>query len=323
MIIVTGGAGFIGSAFIWKLNSEGIGDILIVDRLGSTDKWKNLVNRRYADYIHKDTFLEKLDASNSYFNATAIIHMGACSSTTERDADYLIENNYRYSRILAEWSLANSIPFIYASSAATYGDGSHGFSDDASTLEILQPLNMYAYSKHMFDLWASRNKVLNRITGLRFFNVFGPNEYHKGHMISMVYRAFQQIQESGSVKLFKSYRTEYRDGEQLRDFIYVKDCTEVMWWLFQNPQKTGILNLGTGQARTWNDLIRAVFSALGKETAIEYIEMPEHMRDRYQYFTEASITGLREAGCTYSFRTLEDAVGDYVTTYLTDGERSL
>lgn len=323
MIIVTGGAGFIGSAFIWKLNSEGIGDILIVDRLGSTDKWKNLVNRRYADYIHKDTFLEKLDASNSYFNATAIIHMGACSSTTERDADYLIENNYRYSRILAEWSLANSIPFIYASSAATYGDGSHGFSDDASTLEILQPLNMYAYSKHMFDLWASRNKVLNRITGLRFFNVFGPNEYHKGHMISMVYRAFQQIQESGSVKLFKSYRTEYRDGEQLRDFIYVKDCTEVMWWLFQNPQKTGILNLGTGQARTWNDLIRAVFSALGKETAIEYIEMPEHMRDRYQYFTEAPITGLREAGCTYSFHTLEDAVGDYVTTYLTDGERSL
>lgn len=323
MIIVTGGAGFIGSAFIWKLNSEGIGDILIVDRLGAADKWKNLVNRRYADYIHKDNFLEKLDASNSYFNATAIIHMGACSSTTEGDADYLIENNYRYSRILAEWSLKNSIPFIYASSAATYGDGSHGFSDDESTLEILQPLNMYAYSKHMFDLWASRNKVLDRITGLKFFNVFGPNEYHKGHMISMVYRAFQQIQESGSVKLFKSYRTEYRDGEQLRDFIYVKDCTEVMWWLFQNPQKTGILNLGTGQARTWNDLIRAVFSALGKDPAIEYIEMPGHMRDRYQYFTEASITGLREAGCTYSFRTLEEAVNDYVSNYLKDGEHSL
>lgn len=323
MIIVTGGAGFIGSAFIWKLNSEGIGDILIVDRLGATDKWKNLVNRRYADYIHKDNFIEKLDASNSYFNATAIIHMGACSSTTEGDADYLIENNYRYSRTLAEWSLKNSIPFIYASSAATYGDGSHGFSDDESTLEILQPLNMYAYSKHMFDLWASRNKVLDRITGLKFFNVFGPNEYHKGHMISMVYRAFQQIQESGSVKLFKSYRTEYRDGEQLRDLIYVKDCTEVMWWLFQNPQKTGILNLGTGQARTWNDLIRAVFSALGKDPAIEYIEMPGHMRDRYQYFTEASITGLREAGCTYSFRTLEEAVNDYVSNYLKDGEHSL
>jgi ADP-L-glycero-D-manno-heptose 6-epimerase len=320
VIIVTGGAGFIGSAFIWKLNSEGIGDILIVDRLGSSDKWKNLVNRRYADYIHKDNFLEKLDASNRYFNATAIIHMGACSSTTERDADYLIENNYHYSRTLAEWSLKNSIPFIYASSAATYGDGSHGFSDDESKLEILQPLNMYAYSKHIFDLWALRNKVLDRITGLKFFNVFGPNEYHKGQMISMVYRAFQQIQVSGSVKLFKSYKAEYRDGEQLRDFIYVKDCAEVMWWLFQNPHRTGILNLGTGQARTWNDLIRAVYSALGKEPAIEYIEMPKHMRDRYQYFTEASIMGLRQAGCTYSFLTLEDAVNDYVSDYLKDGE---
>ncbi len=320
MIIVTGGAGFIGSAFIWKLNSEGIGDILIVDRLGSSDKWKNLINRRYADYIHKNNFLELLDDNNSYFKATAVIHMGACTSTTERDADYLIENNYHYSRTLAEWSLKNNIPFIYASSAATYGDGSHGFSDDESTLEILEPLNMYAYSKHIFDLWASRNKLLGRITGIKFFNVFGPNEYHKGDMISMAYRAFKQIRESGVVKLFKSYRGEYRDGEQLRDFIYVKDCVEVMWWLFQNPHIKGIFNLGTGKARTWNDLIRASYSALGKEPAIEYIEMPRNLRDRYQYFTEASITRLRDAECTHSFQALEDAVSDYVSNYLKEGE---
>jgi ADP-L-glycero-D-manno-heptose 6-epimerase len=320
VIIVTGGAGFIGSAFIWKLNSVGIGDILIVDRLGSSDKWKNLINRRYADYINKNNFLGLLDDNNSYFKATAVIHMGACTSTTERDADYLIENNYHYSRTLAEWSLKNNIPFIYASSAATYGDGSHGFSDEESTLEILEPLNMYAYSKHIFDLWASRNKLLGRITGIKFFNVFGPNEYHKGDMISMAYRAFQQIRESGSVKLFKSYRGEYRDGEQLRDFIYVKDCVEVMWWLFQNPHITGIYNLGTGKARTWNDLIRASYSALGKEPAIEYIEMPKNMRDHYQYFTEASITRLRDAGCTYSFQALEDAVSDYVSNYLKEGE---
>ena len=316
MIIVTGGAGFIGSAFIWRLNQEGIDDIVIIDRLGTDDKWKNLVNRRFVDYIDKDEFLQLVCADQVPFEISAIVHMGACSSTTERDADYLWENNYLYSRKLAEWAMKRNIRFIYASSAATYGDGTLGFSDDHSKISKLKPINMYGYSKQLFDLWVLKNKLENKSAGIKFFNVFGPNEYHKEEMTSVIFKAFHQIKETGKVRLFKSYKKEYPDGGQTRDFIYVKDCLDVMWWLFNNQNVNGIFNLGTGKARTWNDLIKAVFAAMGRKTNIQYIEMPKSLRNQYQYFTEAKMDKLKAAGCPVVFSSLEDSVRDYVVNYL-------
>jgi len=316
MIIVTGGAGFIGSAFIWRLNQEGIDDIVIVDRLGTDNKWKNLVNRRFVDYIHKDEFLQMVCADQVPFEISAIVHMGACSSTTERDADYLWKNNYLYSRRLTEWAMKRNIRFIYASSAATYGDGTLGFSDDHSKISKLKPINMYGYSKQLFDLWVLKNKLENKIAGIKFFNVFGPNEYHKEEMTSVIFKAFHQIKETGKVRLFKSYKKEYPDGGQMRDFVYVKDCLDVMWWLFNNQKVNGIFNLGTGKARTWNDLIKAVFVAMGRKTNIQYIEMPESLRDQYQYFTQAEMNKLKITGCPVVFLSLEDSVRDYVVNYL-------
>jgi ADP-L-glycero-D-manno-heptose 6-epimerase len=316
MIIVTGGAGFIGSAFIWKLNQEGIEDIVIVDRLGKKDKWKNLVNLRFVNYFHKDDFLPLIYADTVPFDVEAIIHMGACSSTTERDADYLWQNNYVYTGELAEWALNRNIRFIYASSAATYGDGSLGFSDDHDKINALKPINMYGYSKQLFDLRVLKHSWENQVAGIKFFNVFGPNEYHKEDMSSVIFKAFHQITQTAKVKLFKSYKPEYKDGGQLRDFVYVKDCIDVMWWLFQNPDVNGIFNLGTGKARTWNDLIGAVFTALGLKTNIEYIEMPEALRNQYQYFTEAKMDKLKDMGCPVDFSSLEDSVRDYVVNYL-------
>lgn len=323
MIVVTGGAGFIGSAFVWKLNSEGIDDIIIVDRLGTSEKWKNLVNRRYVDFFHKDDFLKMICEDTISFDVEAIIHMGACSSTTERDCDYLMENNYRYSCRLAEWAVQKDIRFIYASSAATYGDGTLGFSDDDHVTETLRPINMYGYSKQVFDLWVLKNQFDKIFTGIKFYNVFGPNEYHKGDMRSVIHKSFGQIVEAGKVRLFKSYRAEYGDGEQKRDFVYVKDCVDIMWWFLQNRDVAGIFNLGTGQARTWNDLVGAVFSAMGREPEIEYIEMPESIRPQYQYFTEAQMDKLRSAGNTIPFRSLEASVADYVVNYLEKNEQHL
>jgi ADP-L-glycero-D-manno-heptose 6-epimerase len=316
VIIVTGGAGFIGSAFIWKLNNEGIEDILVVDELGKSEKWKNLAGRRFIDYIHKDEFLKNLSDGNKYKDTKAVIHMGACSSTTEKDADYLMYNNYRYTRELAGWALAKKARFIYASSAATYGDGSMGFSDEDGDTPGLKPLNIYGYSKHIFDLWTMRNNVLNKMAGIKFFNVFGPNEYHKEDMVSMVFRAFHQILKEGKVKLFKSYIDEYKDGEQMRDFVYIKDCVEIIWWFMQNKNVNGIFNLGAGKARKWNELVKAIYSAMGIKPKIEYIDMPESIRDRYQYFTQAKMQKLERAGCTFKFMSLEDAVNDYVLGYL-------
>jgi ADP-L-glycero-D-manno-heptose 6-epimerase len=316
MIIVTGGAGFIGSAFVWKLNQKGIEDIVIVDRLGTTDKWKNLVNLRFVNYMHKDDFLELIYNDTVNFEVEAIIHMGACSSTTERNADYLWKNNNVYTGYLAEWAIERSIRFIYASSAATYGDGSLGFSDDHDKIKALKPINMYGYSKQVFDLRVLRHSWENKIAGIKFFNVFGPNEYHKEDMTSVIFKAFNQIKETGEVKLFKSYLPKYPDGGQLRDFVYVKDCIDVMWWLFKNPDVNGIFNLGTGKARTWNDLIKAVFDAMGLKTNIEYIEMPEALRNQYQYFTEAKMDKLKAAGCPVAFSSLEDSVRDYVVNHL-------
>ncbi|HOM69977.1 MAG TPA: ADP-glyceromanno-heptose 6-epimerase [Smithellaceae bacterium] len=320
MIIVTGGAGFIGSAFVWRLNREGIKDIIIVDQLGTDDKWKNLVGLTFTDYIHKNEFIEMVIADEVPFEVSSVVHMGACSSTTERDADYLWENNYLYSRKVADWALRHNARFIYASSAATYGDGSSGFSDDHEIISRLKPSNMYGYSKQVFDLWVLKNKLEKKMAGIKFFNVYGPNEYHKGDMVSVIYKAFHQIQETGKVCLFKSYKKEYPNGGQMRDFIYVKDCVNVMWWLLENPSVNGIYNLGTGRARTWNDLIAAVFSSMGRKTNIQYIEMPESLRNQYQYFTQAQMDKLKKTGCHVNFSSLEDSVRDYVTNYLQNAD---
>jgi ADP-L-glycero-D-manno-heptose 6-epimerase len=315
MHIITGGAGFIGSACLWRLNQAGVDDVLVVDDLGETDKWKNLVNRRYRDYLHKRQFLGRLE-SGALGTISAIIHMGACSATTEQDADYLMENNLHYSQRLARYALAHGVRFINASSAATYGDGEQGFSDALTNLDALRPLNMYGYSKHLFDLWARRKNCLDRLASLKFFNVFGPNEYHKNDMCSVIYKAFHQVQTEGVIRLFKSYHQAYPHGGQQRDFVYVKDCVDLIWWLLEHPGVGGIFNVGTGSARTWKDLATAVFKALGLAPKIEYIEMPAHLRDRYQYFTCAEVDSLRKAGYESAFTPLEAGVADYVTRYL-------
>lgn len=316
MIIVTGGAGFIGSVFVWKLNEEGVDDILIVDELGESEKWKNLVKRRFSDYLHKESFLEMVLADKVPFQVKTVVHLGANSSTTERDAEHLMRNNYLYSRALAVWAVRNDVRFVYASSAATYGDGAQGFSDEDAVTRTLRPINMYGYSKHLFDLGILKNELGEKVAGVKFFNVFGPNEYHKGDMRSVVHKAFGEIRETEKVRLFKSYKPDYPDGGQMRDFIYVKDCVDVLWWLCRNPGVGGIFNLGTGVARTWNDLARAVFSALDMEPQIEYVEMPEGLGDQYQYFTEARMEKLRAAGYRAEFRSLEEGVRDYVVTHL-------
>ncbi|NMC90792.1 MAG: ADP-glyceromanno-heptose 6-epimerase [Smithella sp.] len=316
MIIVTGGAGFIGSAFVWKLNCEGIEDVIVVDHLGTSDKWKNLVPLRFEDYLRKDDFFEMVCDDDVPFEVSAVVHMGACSSTTERDADYLWENNFAYTRTLAEWALDHDIRFIYASSAATYGDGTQGFSDEHAKIPELRPINMYGYSKQVFDLWVLRHKLENQMAGIKFFNVFGPNEYHKGDMTSVIFKAFHQIRQTGKVRLFKSYLPEYSDGGQMRDFVYVKNCVDVLWWLLKHPKTNGIFNLGTGRARTWNDLINAVYAAMNLAPDIEYIEMPEGLRNQYQYFTEADMGKLKKAGAPVDFPALEDSVRDYVQNYL-------
>jgi len=323
MIIVTGGAGFIGSAYIWKLNEAGIQDILVVDALDCSDKWKNLVNRRFESYMDHQEFLGRVDDDLLPGHVEAVIHMGACSATTERDANYLMENNTQYTIKLAEWAMRRGARFIYASSGATYGDGAQGYSDDDRVTATLKPLNMYGYSKQLFDLWALRQGAVSRLAGLKFFNVYGPNEYHKDDMRSVVHKAFGQILDTGRVSLFKSYRSDYRDGEQVRDFVYVKDVVDVIDWLRLHPDKNGIFNVGTGQARTWIDLAKAVFSALERPPEIDFVEMPEHLRDRYQYRTQASIEKLRAAGYAASFCSLEEGVGDYVRNYLMKADPTL
>ncbi|MFA6440001.1 MAG: ADP-glyceromanno-heptose 6-epimerase, partial [Bacteriovoracaceae bacterium] len=246
----------------------------------------------------------------------AIIHMGANSSTTEKDVDHLMENNYRYTRILAEWSVRKKVRFIYASSGATYGDGSMGFSDADSVSPRLIPLNAYGYSKQLLDQWVLQHDLQQKVVGVKFFNVFGPNEYHKGEMKSLICKAYTQIQEMGKIRLFKSYKPEYKHGEQVRDFVYIKDCTEVLWWFLNSPKVNGIYNLGTGRARSWNDLAKAIFSALEISPNIEYVDMPEEIRTAYQYHTEAETTKLQSVQCPVQFRSLEDSVKEYVQNYL-------
>lgn len=320
MIIVTGGAGFIGSAIVAGLNERGIDDIVIVDILGADEKWKNLQRLHFADYVEADDFLEMLTAGRIDWPIEVIFHMGACSDTTEQDASYMVRNNYDFSKILANRAVQNRIRFIYASSAATYGDGSQGFSDNEAEMNKLRPLNIYGYSKHMFDLWARRAGLLKQIVGLKYFNVFGPNEYHKGDMRSFVVKAFEQINAAGKVGLFKSHRPDYADGEQKRDFLYIKDAIDMTLFFLDNRKIAGIFNIGTGQARTWNDLAKATFAAMNKEPNIEYIPMPANLRDRYQYFTQADIAKLRTAGYKKEPTSLEDAIKDYVQNHLQKDE---
>ncbi len=316
MIIVTGGAGFIGSAVIAALNNRGITDILVVDKLGTDEKWKNLRNLSFADYVEKDDFLEMVLENRICPPIKAVFHFGACSDTTQTNASFLIKNNYEYTKLLAQWSADAKVRFIYASSAATYGDGSAGFSDDLEKIGQLRPMNMYGYSKQLFDLWARRAGLLEQIAGLKYFNVFGPNEYHKVDMRSFVIKAFEQINTSGKVRLFKSYKPDYKDGQQLRDFIYVKDAVDMTLFFYDNPSTAGLFNIGTGKPRTWNDLVKAVFAAMGRKPNIEYIDMPDSIRNQYQYFTQAEITKLKQASYNKETTTLEDAIKDYVQNYL-------
>ncbi len=316
MIIVTGGAGFIGSALIAELNRRQISDILVVDELGTDRKWKNLQNLSFADYVEKADFLEMVIEDKLDSPVDVVFHLGACSDTTETNASCLVKNNYEYSKLLAQWATDADIRFIYASSAATYGDGSAGFSDDEEKIEFLRPLNMYGYSKHLFDMWARRAGLLSKIVGLKYFNVFGPNEDHKGDMMSFVVKAFEQIRTTGKVRLFKSYQPEYADGEQVRDFLYVKDAVNMTLFFFDNPYINGIFNIGTGETRTWNDLVIAVFVGMGRKPNIEYIEMPTSIRNQYQYFTQADLSKLRRVGYSKQTTPLEDAIGDYIQNYL-------
>jgi ADP-L-glycero-D-manno-heptose 6-epimerase len=319
-IVVTGGAGLIGSALVWALNRRGLDDILIVDRLDESEKWKHLVPLRFADYLDADEFEARALDGDSFGDVGTLLHMGACSATTERDADYLMRNNYEYTKHLAAWALERDVRFVYASSAATYGALESGLSDEAE-LRDLRPLNMYAYSKHLFDLYAARNGFADAVCGVKFFNVFGPNEDHKGDMRSVVHKAFGQIREGGSVKLFKSYRPEFRDGEQQRDFVYVKDAVEMTLHLAESDAG-GLYNVGSGQAQTWMDLVRPIFRALELPERIEFVDMPEYLRGKYQYSTRATVERLRAAGYARPVSPLADAVTDYVANYLLPG-RSL
>ncbi len=320
MIVVTGGAGFIGSAIVWKLNQQGQNNIIIVDELGTDDKWKNIVALKFEDFIHKDDFISMIIDRAIPFEISAIIHMGANSSTTEKDADHLFSNNYLYTQELAKYCFEKNIRFIYASSAATYGDGSLGFDDDENKLETLRPLNMYGYSKQLFDLWTKKNGAFDKIVGLKYFNVYGPNEYHKGDMRSVVHKAFEQIRDTGKVKLFKSLNPKYKDGEQLRDFIYIKDAVEMTLFFLDKPNINGLFNLGTGNSRTWNDLVASIFNSLNKPVNIEYIDLPEHLREKYQYFTEANMNKIKKAGYNTPIKSLEVGVADYVKNYLSGNQ---
>ncbi|MBR7156083.1 MAG: ADP-glyceromanno-heptose 6-epimerase [Lentisphaeria bacterium] len=318
MLIVTGGAGLIGSSMVWQLNRSGITDILIVDHLGNTtDKWKNLAPLRYHDYLERDDFYAKLLKGDfNCANIEGILHFGACSATTERDATYLVNNNFRYTAALAEFAVSRKIRMVYASSCATYGNGECGYDDDENTIENLRPMNMYGYSKQMFDLYAKRRGWLKELVGCKFSNVYGPNERHKGNMRSVALRAWEQIKATGKMELFRSYKPEYRDGEQLRDFLYVKDAVAMVEFLFNHSSAAGLYNIGSGVPDSWNHLVRAAFAALQLPEKIEYIDMPEHLRDRYQYYTCAKIDKLRALGYDREVTSLDEAVKDYLVNYL-------
>lgn len=328
MIIVTGGAGFIGSNIVAALERAGKKDIVVIDTLGNGDKWKNLAKRELAaivDPVDTDAFLHK-----NREDITAVIHMGAISATTETDVDLIIRSNFTLSWKLWEFCRDNGISFIYASSAATYGDGSIGFDDESTLahLKMLRPLNPYGWSKSLFDLKIAREIAEKRpappqYAGLKFFNVYGPNEYHKGGQKSVVAHIFPQVRDDKAVQLFKSYHPDYADGWQLRDFVWVGDCADIVLWLIDHPEVNGLFNVGTGEARSFHDLARATFEALGKTANITYKDMPGELRGKYQYFTEASLTRLREAGYSRQMTSLEKGIATYVNDFLNKEDQYL
>ena len=321
-ILITGGAGFIGSALVWELNRRGCENIVVCDRLSTDEKWKNLVPLKFADYIDGNDLLQAVQHAPAKLGRfDHVLHLGACSATTERDADFLMRNNYEFTKQLCQWSLANQTRFVYASSAATYGDGAHGMDDQMPDIHALRPLNMYGYSKHLFDLHAKREGWLPKIVGLKYFNVYGPNEDHKADMRSLVHKACGQILATRKVQLFKSHRPDYKDGEQMRDFLYVKDAIRMTLHLAETPSAGGLFNLGSGKAHTWVELATAIFTALGKQPNIEFIDMPEHLQSKYQYYTCADIAKLRASGFTQEITALTEAVRDYVQGYLVPDKR--
>ena len=320
MVVVTGGAGFIGSAIAQALNDRGRTDLIVVDEVDHPEKEKNLISIKYHELRGKDVFLENV-LNLDLPSIEAIIHMGACSSTTETNEVFLTENNYDYTRHLAQYALKKDIRFIYASSAATYGNGEMGYRDDESKLHTLKPLNLYGESKQKFDLWAEGQGVLDRIVGLKYFNVFGPNEYHKEDMQSMVRKGFLQAWDTNKIRLFKSYRKEYADGGQERDFLYIKDAVKMTLFFLDQQDAGGIFNVGAGKARNWNDLATTVFKAIDQEPKIEYIEMPDSIRDQYQYHTSAEMKKIRDAGYTEPITSLEEGITDYIQNYLLPNKR--
>jgi ADP-L-glycero-D-manno-heptose 6-epimerase len=320
--LVTGAAGFIGSALVHGLNRRGITRIIVTDHLGSDQKWRNLAPLRFEDYVTADRLLHDLaESPRSHGKFDACFHLGACSSTTVTDATYVMENNFGYTKSLCRWALANNTRFVYASSAATYGDGAAGMDDKNEELRMFRPLNLYGYSKHLFDLFAQEQGMLSKIVGLKYFNVFGPNEYHKGEMRSLVCKAYDQIVSTGRIRLFKSYKSEYPDGGQMRDFVYVKDAVEMTLHLAATRSAAGLYNIGAGVARTWLDLAHALFDALTIAPEIDFIEMPESIRSQYQYYTCADISKLRSSGYTAATTSLEEAIKDYAVNYLRLGRR--
>lgn len=317
MIIVTGGAGFIGSALVWGLNDRGRDDVIIVDDIDHDQKERNIGHLRYEERVSITEFREKLvDGEYDNTDIEAIIHMGACSDTTETDWTYLEDNNVEYSKDLIRWCHDRGVRCIYASSAATYGDGSSGYRDDHALFDELVPLNLYGKSKLLVDIWARDGGYLESAVGLRFFNVFGPNEWHKGEMMSVIGKKYPEVAAGKPLRLFKSDNPDYKDGDQMRDFIYVKDTVAIVLWFLDHPDEVGVYNVGTGKARSWNDVAKALFAALGKQLEIEYIDMPDNLKGKYQYHTQAVVGKLQAAGYTKQPTSLEDAIQDYVQAYL-------
>ena len=318
MIVITGSAGFIGSCLISKFNSEGVTNLILVDDFSITEKQANYTLKTFYQKIERKHFIEWFD--KNYNIVTDVIHIGARTDTTEKDVNILNELNLNYTKAIWDICAKNSISLIYASSAATYGLGEHGYDDDETKIPLLKPLNLYGESKNDFDIWALKQKLAPpNWQGLKFFNVYGPNEYHKGRMASVIFHSFHQIKNTGLVKLFRSHNPNYADGGQLRDFVYAKDVVDVIWFLYSTKVKNGIYNLGSGKARTFLDLAKATFKALNVEPNIEFIDTPIDIRDKYQYFTEANMGKLVSAGYRKKFTSLEDGVNDYVTNYLLKG----
>lgn len=320
-IVVTGGAGLIGSAIVWQLNRMGHDRILIADRMDRSEKWRNLVPLRFGDYIDGNDLLDRVQFAPDHFSdVSTVYHLGACSATTETDSDFLMRNNFEFTKTLAQWAVATDVRFVYASSAATYGAREDDFREDLP-LDTLRPLNMYGYSKHLFDQYAAGCGLLEYIVGLKYFNVFGPNEDHKGDMRSVVHKAFHQIRETGKLELFQSHRPDFEHGCQQRDFLYVKDAVKMTVHLAQTRTANGLFNLGSGVAHTWLELGTAIFEALDMEPNIQFIPMPEHLRGKYQYRTCATISKLRATGYDEALTPLKDAVRDYVVNYLVPNAR--